>query len=116
HKAALPSGSTCMSCHMPKRRTEDAVHVVMTDHFIQRNRPLRDLLAPIQEPVEPGGVAHKVVLYYPAKLPDTSAAQLYMAAAVASDSAEGIPGLETAIARGSPTGPEAYLALGRAYA
>jgi hypothetical protein len=26
----------CASCHMPKRRTEDAVHVTMTDHKIQR--------------------------------------------------------------------------------
>ena len=30
----------CAECHMPKRRTEDAVHVVMTDHRIRR-RPLR---------------------------------------------------------------------------
>jgi predicted CXXCH cytochrome family protein len=116
HTVALPSGSTCMSCHMPKRRTEDAVHVVMTDHFIQRNRPLRDLLAPIAEQVEPADGAHQVTLYYPAKLPETPAAQLYMAAAVASDSAQGIPALEAAIARDSPKGPEAYLALGRAYA
>ena len=28
----------CASCHMPKRRTEDAVHVTMTDHKIQRRR------------------------------------------------------------------------------
>ncbi|WP_111976855.1 tetratricopeptide repeat protein [Algibacillus agarilyticus] len=26
----------CVSCHMPKRRTQDVVHVVMTDHKIQR--------------------------------------------------------------------------------
>ena len=39
-------GATCLDCHMPKRRTEDAVHVVMTDHYIQRRRPAADLLAP----------------------------------------------------------------------
>src|SRR5262249_34216321 len=25
-----PAGATCVDCHMPKRRTEDAVHVVVT--------------------------------------------------------------------------------------
>ena len=39
------SSATCVDCHMPKRRAEDAVHVVMTDHYIQRQRPRRDLLA-----------------------------------------------------------------------
>lgn len=40
----------CVSCHMPKRRTDDAVRVVMTDHKIQK--PPNDvarLLAPKQE-------------------------------------------------------------------
>lgn len=35
----------CASCHIPKRRAEDAVHTVMTDHYIQRAAPARDLLA-----------------------------------------------------------------------
>ena len=39
----------CASCHMPKRRAEDAVHVVMTDHLIQRRRPAQDLTRPLQE-------------------------------------------------------------------
>ncbi|MCU1348090.1 MAG: Flp pilus assembly protein TadD [Acidobacteria bacterium] len=38
----------CVSCHMPKRRTQDVVHVVMTDHKISR-RPAAGLLAPRQE-------------------------------------------------------------------
>src|SRR6476469_10272368 len=43
--AGVRAGATCVDCHMPKRRTQDAVHVVMTDHYIQR-RPVRpDLLA-----------------------------------------------------------------------
>jgi predicted CXXCH cytochrome family protein len=41
--------SNCLDCHMPKRRAEDAVHVVMTDHYIQRRKPARDLLAPRKE-------------------------------------------------------------------
>ena len=31
-----PASAACANCHMPKRRTEDVVHVVMTDHRIQR--------------------------------------------------------------------------------
>ena len=38
----------CMSCHMPQRRTDDIVRVVMTDHYIQRFAP-EDALAPIEE-------------------------------------------------------------------
>ena len=46
HRDGIPqgvdaeTGGTCMDCHMPKRRAEDAVHVIMTDHYIQR-RPVR---------------------------------------------------------------------------
>ncbi|HXT50309.1 MAG TPA: tetratricopeptide repeat protein [Thermoanaerobaculia bacterium] len=39
----------CTSCHMPERRTEDVVHVVMTDHRIQRPPAGIDLLAPRAE-------------------------------------------------------------------
>ncbi len=49
HQASLPAGMDCLSCHMPKRRTDDVVHVVMTDHYIQRLKPDRDLLAPMAE-------------------------------------------------------------------
>jgi len=39
----------CVSCHMPQRRTQDVVHVVMTDHKIQRRPPPGDLRAPLAE-------------------------------------------------------------------
>jgi tetratricopeptide (TPR) repeat protein len=45
--AAKPSD--CVSCHMPKRRTQDVVHVVMTDHRIQRTPGGPELLAPLAE-------------------------------------------------------------------
>src|SRR6185295_6000413 len=38
----------CVRCHMPPRRAQDVVHVVMTDHRIQR-RPLPNLTAPLAE-------------------------------------------------------------------
>jgi tetratricopeptide (TPR) repeat protein len=45
-----PASGDCVSCHMPKRRTEDVVHVVMTDHLIQRYAaPASQRLAPRQE-------------------------------------------------------------------
>ncbi|HEV2856662.1 MAG TPA: tetratricopeptide repeat protein [Thermoanaerobaculia bacterium] len=39
----------CASCHMPKRRTQDVVHVVMTDHLIRRTPGGPELLAPRAE-------------------------------------------------------------------
>ncbi|HYC88814.1 MAG TPA: tetratricopeptide repeat protein [Thermoanaerobaculia bacterium] len=38
----------CTSCHMPKRRPQDVVHTVMTDHFIRRD-PAVGFLAPRKE-------------------------------------------------------------------
>ncbi|MDA1052662.1 MAG: tetratricopeptide repeat protein [Planctomycetota bacterium] len=38
----------CASCHMPKRRTQDAVHVVMTDHLIRKTPLDGSQLAAIQ--------------------------------------------------------------------
>src|SRR6185369_11822681 len=37
--------ANCVSCHMPKRRTDDAIHVVMTEHLITKQPPSGDLLA-----------------------------------------------------------------------
>ena len=39
----------CVACHMPKRRTQDVIHAVMTDHYIQRRPPAGNLLAPLAE-------------------------------------------------------------------
>ena len=85
HTVALPRTSTCLTCHMPKRRTQDAVHAVMTDHFIRRTQPRRDLLAPIAETIAPEGSFTKVALYYPAKAPATPEAEISMAEAQVND-------------------------------
>ncbi len=58
--------SDCASCHMPRRRTEDVVHVVMTDHLIQRRPPERELLAPLQE--DHSLKEDHPVLYFPESL------------------------------------------------
>ncbi|HEY4593705.1 MAG TPA: tetratricopeptide repeat protein, partial [Thermoanaerobaculia bacterium] len=39
----------CVSCHMPKRRPRDVVHVVMTDHRIRRRPGGPELVAPLAE-------------------------------------------------------------------
>jgi tetratricopeptide (TPR) repeat protein len=112
HSSGLPSGgSNCLDCHMWKRRTEDAVHVVMTDHFIQRRKPARDLLAVLPEKA----VAYRgeVVPYYPAGAEN----ELYFAVAQVmheSNLPAGIPRLEQAIAGRKPDRPEFYFELGQA--
>ena len=60
------AATNCIGCHMPKRRTDDVVHVVMTDHYIQRNIRAGDLLAEKPEANEAETVYHGEVLpYYP---------------------------------------------------
>jgi hypothetical protein len=99
------STSDCAGCHMQKRRTEDAVHVVMTDHFIRRV-PLRgDLVAPLSERHD--RLSGPVKLLYPPRAPDSD---LYLAMADANPRS-----IEQSIVRSRPTEPEPYFALGEAY-
>lgn len=49
HAKPHTTSGDCTSCHMPKRRTQDVVHVVMTDHFIRRVPAGPELLAPLEE-------------------------------------------------------------------
>jgi tetratricopeptide (TPR) repeat protein len=113
---AHTTDANCISCHMPKRRTEDVVHAVMTDHLIQR-RPPADPLAPLEE--RHGAAAQyrgKVVLYYPPHLPRLEDS-LYLAVAQVSEksnAAEGISDLRSAIAQFHPAQAEFYLELGDA--
>jgi len=112
--------NACIDCHMPKRRTEDVVHAVVTDHYIQRRKPTGDLLADMPERHETGKSAYrgKVVPYYPEPLPQTPENQLYVAVAqVIQDSnlTQGIAQLTAAIQRYSPRRPEFYSQLAEAW-
>jgi predicted CXXCH cytochrome family protein len=49
HQPPLDADADCTACHMPKRRTQDVVHVVMTDHFIRRKPGGSELVAPLEE-------------------------------------------------------------------
>jgi len=110
------AASDCVPCHMPKRRTEDAVHIVMTDHLIQR-KPPEDLLAALQEKEAAyhGGLA----LYDPPELPQPDR-DLYLGIALAKEGADrrrGIALLEQALAAAGKTAPiEALVELAAAYA
>lgn len=43
------AAADCTTCHMPRRRTQDVVHVTMTDHLIRRSPGGVELLAPLEE-------------------------------------------------------------------
>lgn len=110
----------CIGCHMPKRRTDDVVHVVMTDHYIQRRKPARDLLAPIGERRETDENAYhgEVVLYYPPALPEGQERELYLAIAQVSQKtnlSQGIQDLAAAIEKYRPERMEFYLHLAEAW-
>ncbi|PYQ52314.1 MAG: hypothetical protein DMF59_05155 [Acidobacteria bacterium] len=49
HADAHRATEDCVACHMPKRRTQDVIHVVMTDHRISRTPGGPGLLAPREE-------------------------------------------------------------------
>jgi predicted CXXCH cytochrome family protein len=120
HESKMPGGATsCIECHMPKRRTEDVVHAVMTDHYIQRRKPSGDLLAPIQETESAGESYHgEVSLYYPADLPMTPENMLYVDLAqvyYGANLKSGLPQFEQDLGKYNPPGPEFYAALGNAY-
>ena len=105
---------------MPKRRTDDVVHVVMTDHYIQRQKPVRDLLAPIPErrETEDNSYRGEVVLYYPQDLPNAADRELYLAVAQVSQKSnlsKGIPQLAAAIEKYRPADMQYYLHLADAW-
>jgi tetratricopeptide (TPR) repeat protein len=104
-----PKTGNCIGCHMPKRRTEDVVHAVMTDHLIQR-RPAGGLLADIPE--RHAEYHGEVVQYGNADPLYTAVAQVI----TKSNLNAGIPRLESAIAQEKPSALEFELELAEAYA
>ncbi|HSY50025.1 MAG TPA: tetratricopeptide repeat protein [Thermoanaerobaculia bacterium] len=69
----------CVRCHMPSRRAQDVVHVVMTDHRIQRRPPPGDLVAPLAE--HESNISD-VELLNRTEAPDGTLSQLYRAVTV----------------------------------
>jgi tetratricopeptide (TPR) repeat protein len=119
HREAHRQGENCLECHMPKRRTSDAIHVTMTDHALVRRRPDRDLMAPLRETHDSALTAYRgeVVPLYPAH--PAGDGELYLAAAQVTDSANlkaGVPQLRAAIEKYRPSQAEFYFELAEAYA
>lgn len=78
--AGVADAGECVSCHMPRRRTQDVVHVVMTDHRIQRRAaPAEARLAPLPE-TDP--VLEDLFPLEPERAPEGAEAELYRALAV----------------------------------
>jgi len=105
---------------MPKRRTDDVVHAVMTDHLIERRKPAGDLLAAKPEVVETAATRFmgEVVPYYPAALPDTPDNSLYVAAAqvrYGRNLDKGVPQLAGLLDRYHPAQAGFYAELGQGY-
>ncbi|MBM3755243.1 MAG: tetratricopeptide repeat protein [Acidobacteria bacterium] len=100
---------------MPKRRAEDAVHVVVTDHRIQRG-PFAAGASPKRE--QHGRYNGPVKLYYPPKLTGSALDTAYLALAGLTDRSR-LPAasqqLESAIGSARPEHPEFYLELARGY-
>jgi tetratricopeptide (TPR) repeat protein len=114
HAAAHnPATADCAGCHMPKRRTEDAVHVMLTDHLIRR-QPLRDSTKspPVERHDRQSG---PITLLYPRQLAGTQLDRLYMAIAQVQNSADlpaDVGKLATAIREARPNLPDPYIFLG----
>jgi len=98
---------------MPKRRTEDVVHAVMTDHWIRRQPPSIDPNVLIAEPHGPATMYRGEVLpYYPANVHD-----LYLALAQVREGNNveaGIPKLKASLNANKSARPEFYIELGDA--
>jgi FimV-like protein len=112
------ASADCTGCHMPKRRTDDVVHAVMTDHLIQRKKPVRDLVAAIPER-QAKAYRGEVVPYDPAPAQRQPSDELYLAIAQVvqqSNLTAGIVRLQAAIARSHPARAEYYLQLADALA
>ncbi|MEI9980890.1 MAG: tetratricopeptide repeat protein [Edaphobacter sp.] len=115
-----PASNDCVSCHMPKRRAEDVVHAVMTDHLIQRRAPpAKELLAERQEIPEDAAHAYRgeVKRYLLDHEAPGAADDIYSALAQVIDSSNletGVPRLEELIRSRQPGQPNFSIELGDA--
>ena len=112
-----PWASGCADCHMPKRRTDDVIHAVMTDHRIQA-APAPGLLEPTRERSTLAETAFRgeVVPYYPRTLAGPKE-ELYRAlaqTAQGSNLAAGISRLRSEIGQHDPFEAGFYFELGSA--
>jgi tetratricopeptide (TPR) repeat protein len=119
HADSHRPSENCLQCHMPKRRTTDAIHVTMTDHAIPRRGSDGDPLAPLAEVHDSPRTSYRgeVVALYP--LHPAGDGELYLAVAQITNGSNldaGIPRLRAAIEKYRPNQAEFYFELAAAYA
>lgn len=113
HPTGVAATADCVGCHMPKRRVDDAPHVIMTDHLIQRRAPADALAEFAERPAEE--YRGEVVPYYPSPLPETPMNELYRAVAqvgLGNNVTAGLPELVRLIDEVKPKEAEFYMVLG----
>jgi Tfp pilus assembly protein PilF len=113
HAKGAADPGDCISCHMPMRRTQDVVKVVMTDHLIQRQAPNKEqLLAPLKETIP---VIVDAMFLDPQQAPAGDPGELYRVVAIfrAGGGAHVLDRLETIMAEVKPTELVPYLDLAR---
>jgi tetratricopeptide (TPR) repeat protein len=101
------AGADCIGCHMPKRRTEDAIHTVVTDHRIQRHKPAGDLLAARSEQQE---IYNGAVALYAPEMVSAHERDLYLGIAHAAEGADRAAGIAM-LERAAATAPAKGLAI-----
>lgn len=102
----------CVACHMPKRRTQDVVHVVMTDHLITRKVD-GDPQAMLSETPSPQEA--RTGLYWPDRAPPEPAASMYRALSTTADGdRRAMFALEALLAEAAPAEPRPYIELAEA--
>ncbi|HEX2253316.1 MAG TPA: tetratricopeptide repeat protein [Thermoanaerobaculia bacterium] len=114
-EARAAAADDCVACHMPQRRTQDVVQVVMTDHrIVRRPPPAAERLAPLAE-LDP--VLEEVAPLHADRAPEGELGSLYRALAVVRTaggaSSEALDALERMLARIAPEAPDAWYDLAR---
>lgn len=115
HQRPHTTAGDCTSCHMPRRRTQDVVHAVMTDHFIRRTPAGPEFVAPLEER-EPSIDA--VEFLHPEQAPGGALGELYRVIPLLRASggayADAAQRLERLVAASQPAELEAWLDLAAA--
>ena len=116
--AAAFQQADCIGCHMPPRRTEDVVRVVMTEHYIRARAPRDDLTAPLAERADEDQDPHgQPVIYFPRQDWGPGLRDVYLGIAEAregADPAAGVRRLKRGLEAAKLADPVPYQELARA--
>lgn len=110
-----PAAANCVACHMLEARPRDVVQATITDHYIRRKPPARDLTAPITPRKLPTPENVEVVARLPSRSPTGARLELHRALAKSVFlKPRDVPGLIASLREVDPQAPHAYLRAGLA--